>query len=75
MPTDNIIARALLSTAQGVPVRIKASQTAGVYMLNTEAAGTVALIIPGVMQADNQNLHAPLKAKDNGDGTYTLVTA
>lgn len=71
---DNILGRALLSTAQGSPIVIDATDTAGAYTVNTGDTGDVAIIIPGVVQASNQSSLAPLLAKDNGDGTYTLIT-
>jgi hypothetical protein len=71
---DNILAQAFLSTAQGSAIRIKATDVSSVYEITTDSTGDVALIIPGVMQASNQNLAAPLRAKDNLDGTYSLVT-
>lgn len=70
---DNILGNAFLQSSGG-RVTISAVDVASVYTINTDSSGDVAIIIPGVVQASNQDLPAPLRAKDNGDGTYSLVT-
>ena len=71
---DNVLATAIrLSAAQGTPIRIKAADVSGVYTLHGANSGLVAITIPGVVQADNQNELAPIAASDNGDGTYSPV--
>lgn len=63
--------------ATGANAILKATESGGVYTLEAAADGTgdTALIFPGIVQAGAQNLAAPLMAKDNGDGTYSLVIA
>lgn len=74
---DNILATALLASDQSGKIVISAEDIAGVYMIDTAQPADitdVAILIPGVFQAENQDQLAPLRAKNNGDGTYSLVT-